>query len=97
MLLQRLHDIHGWHWVRRSHEWQLAPVRVAERAELVAVRDAGGDAVEVERVGALGREDGLPPAGADAAEADSARILLDRKQIWLRKQWATVPGSIHVE
>jgi hypothetical protein len=63
MLLQRLHDIHGWHWVRRSHEWQLAPVRVAERAELVAVRDAGGDAVEVERVGALGREDGLPPGG----------------------------------
>jgi len=31
------------------------------------VRDARGDAVEVERVGALGREDGLLAAGANGA------------------------------
>jgi len=46
----------------------------------VAVRDAGGDAVEVERGAALGREDGLPPAGAQAAEAYGARIALHPTQ-----------------
>jgi hypothetical protein len=35
--------------------------------------------VEVERVGALGREDGLPAAGAHAAEAYGARIALQPK------------------
>jgi hypothetical protein len=31
------------------------------------MRDAGGDAAEMERVGALRREGGLPTAGAHAA------------------------------
>lgn len=63
----------------RPQERQLAPLRVAEGADEVAVRDARGDAVEVERVGALGREDGLPAAGAHAAEAYGARIALQPK------------------
>ena len=45
------------------------------------MRDAGGDAVEVEGVGALRREGGLPAAGGHAAEADGARIHLRAKQI----------------
>jgi hypothetical protein len=39
--------------------------------------------VEVEGVGALGREHGLPAADAHATEADSAKIHLRTKQIWL--------------
>jgi len=46
----------------------------------VAVRDARGDAVEVERVGALCREDGLPAVGAHGAEAYGARIDLHPNQ-----------------
>jgi len=44
------------------------------------VRDARGDAVEVERVGALGREDGLPAAGGMAAGANGAGVALHPKQ-----------------
>jgi len=62
--------------LRLHHGRQLAPARVAERADEVAVRDAGGDAVEVEGVGALGREDGLPAGGAHGGEAYRARIAL---------------------
>jgi hypothetical protein len=35
----------------------------------------------MERVGALGHEDGLPAADAHAAEADSAKIHLHGKQM----------------
>ena len=89
---RRLHVVDGlmpWHRrlrgrhrrrLFRPDERELAPLRDAERADEVAVRDAGGDAVEVERVGALGREDGLPPAGAHAAEAYGARIALHPTQ-----------------
>jgi hypothetical protein len=61
------------HWCR-SDERQVTPLRVAERADEVAMRDAGGDAAEVEGVGALRREGGLPIAGG--AAADGARICL---------------------
>jgi hypothetical protein len=81
LMLRRLHDIHRWHWVRRSPEWKYAPVRVADWAELVAVRDSSGDAVEVEHVGALGHEDGLPASCAHAAETDSTKIHLPREHM----------------
>ena len=76
--LPRLQDVRGNRLRHRcgSHERQVAPLRVAERADEVAVRDAGRDAAEVERVGALRRESGLPTAGGHAAEANGARIGL---------------------
>ena len=42
------------------------------------MRDAGGDAVEVEGVGALRREGGLPAAGGHAAEADGTHVGIAR-------------------
>ena len=62
------------------------------------MRDAGGDAVQVERVGALGREDGLPAAGGHAAGANGAGVALHPKQKFAQtkmicSRWTLMPKN----
>jgi hypothetical protein len=99
--LRRLHAVHrltrpGLR-LRRSQERQLAPLCVAERGDDVAVRHARRDALEVERVGALAREDGLPVAGAHATETDGAWIALHPSKNHLGRNSCFIESSWKVE
>ena len=53
---------------------QLRPLRTADRACDIAMPDVGGDAQEVERMGALGCEDSWPVAVVNVTAADAEAL-----------------------